>query len=147
MLDARLGYAFWALRLAVGVDSIVVGLQRFGSEGPLKRGAGVIEVVVGVLVFTPFTQHAAYFLMGWLLLLASKAAGGGGAYDIAVGDVILAAGAFALAQLTRLNEASTPSVALATVTGTVTQCEADALGDGAEDAHPRRRPALPHSSF
>jgi hypothetical protein len=103
MLDARLGYSLWALRLAVGVDSVVIGLQRFSSEA---TPAAVVELVAGLLIFTPFTELAAYFLTVWPLLLALKAVTLGGAYDNAIYDVMLAAGAFALARLTRVNEAA-----------------------------------------
>lgn len=108
MLDARLGYSLWALRAVFGVQAVVFGLVRFNTPGALTRGSGIVELVAGVLVFTPLTELAAYFLTVWLVLLAVVAAGLESAYGIAVCDVMLAAGAFALARLTRLNEAEGP---------------------------------------
>jgi hypothetical protein len=105
MLDARLSYAFWALRLACGVQPMVSGLARFNAGGASSRAMGVIELLAGVLVFTPATEAAARFLTVWFLLLGVHALSVRGAYDIAVTDVLLAAAAYVLARLTRLNEA------------------------------------------
>jgi hypothetical protein len=112
MLDARLGTAFWALRLVCGVQPMVSGLAKFNAGGASSRAMGVLELVAGVLVFTPFTEVAARFLTAWFLLLALHAAGVRAAYDIAVTDVLLAVAAFALARLTRLNEAVAADVHL-----------------------------------
>ncbi len=114
MLDARLGYSLWALRVAFGVQAVLFGLVRFNTPGTLTRLSGVVELGAGVLVFTPLTELAAYFLTGWLLLLALAAVGLEGAYGTAVCNVMLAAGAFALGRFTRLNEAEGPMVGRAT---------------------------------
>jgi len=104
MLDPRLGFSLWALRLACGVFPIVSGLEKFNGLGLWTRAAGVVELVAGVLIFTPYTRLAALFLSGWLLLLAALAVAGG-TYDMAVRGVLLAVGAFVLSRLTRVNEA------------------------------------------
>lgn len=106
MLDERLGYCLWVLRLACGVQPIVSGLRKFATGEPLGRIEGVIELVAGVLVFTPLTKATARFLTAWLLLLALRALSGRGAYDVAIWDILLAAGAFALVRLTQVNEAA-----------------------------------------
>ena len=113
MLDERLTYCFWGLRLGCGVQSIVSGVLKFNSGEPLVRVAGVIELVAGVLIFTPLTTAAARFIGGWLLLLALYALSVRHAYDAAVFDVLLAAGALVLARLTRVNEASVEELAVA----------------------------------
>ncbi len=106
MLDARLGFSLWALRLAFGASSIVSGLANFNTLATSTRVAGVVELVAGVLIFTPLTELAATFLTGWLLFLALRAAVPGGEWVLALCDVMLAAGAFALARFTRVNEAA-----------------------------------------
>jgi hypothetical protein len=106
MLDRRLGYALFALRLAIGVQAVVLGLTKFNTQDALLRISGVVELLAGILIFTPYTETAGYFLTGWLLLFGLKALGGEGAYGSAVAYTVLAACAFALAHLTRLNEAA-----------------------------------------
>jgi hypothetical protein len=106
MLDARLGFSLWVLRLGYGVLFIVSGLEKFNGLGTPTRVAGVVELVAGVLVFTPFTRTAAHFLGGWLVLLA-LVAGTLGQYDRGVRDALLAVGAFVLARLMRVNEGQT----------------------------------------
>jgi hypothetical protein len=106
LLDARLGYCFWCLRVACGVLPIVSGLEKFNTGGTWLRAAGVVEVVGGILIFTAFTEVAAYFFTGWFLLFALQTARVQGPNWLAVSDVVLAVGAFALARLTRVNEAA-----------------------------------------
>ena len=110
MLDARLGLCFWCLRIACGVLPIVSGLEKFNAGGPWLRAAGVVELIAGILIFTAFTEVAAYFLTAWFLLLALQTASGPLAYELAVSDVLLAVGAFVLARLTRVNESATRRV-------------------------------------
>jgi hypothetical protein len=110
MLDARLGFSLWVLRLGYGVLFVVSGLEKFNSLGTPTRVAGVVELLAGVLVFTPFTRTAAHFLGGWLVLLALVAATLG-QYDMAVRDALLAVGAFVLARLMRVNEGQPGPVA------------------------------------
>ena len=105
MLDRRLATSLWALRLVVGVQAIAFGLQRWQLPGTAARLAGVVELVAGVLVFTPLTELAAIFLTGWLCLLALPAVVSGGGV-LGASNVLLAATAFALSRLTRVNEAA-----------------------------------------
>jgi hypothetical protein len=110
LLDARLGLCFWCLRVACGVLPIVYGLEKFNTGGPWLRAAGVVELIAGILIFTALTEVAAYFLTAWFLLLALQTANGPLTYELAVSDVLLAVGAFVLAQLTRVNESATRRV-------------------------------------
>lgn len=59
---------------------------------------GVIEIVAGLAVLTAFTRMGAYVVMGWLLLIAVAVASAG-FLDIAVRDVVMAIGAYALGQV------------------------------------------------
>lgn len=70
------------------------------------RVVGVVEIAAGALVLTPrFTRLGAYVVSGWLVAIAGNLLTGG-AYDIAVRDVAMAVGAFALARLTEAREPS-----------------------------------------
>jgi hypothetical protein len=92
------------LRVGCAVLPIVSGLEKFNAGGTWLRAAGVVELVAGVLIFTPFTEVAAYFLTAWFLVFAVQAAGANGAEWLAVSDVVFAVGTFVLARLTRVNE-------------------------------------------
>ncbi len=107
MLDGRLDGSLWAMRAALGTGAIGFGLERFNMPGTLARGGGLLEFIAGLLVFTPLTGRAATFLSGWWLLLALGAASARSP-ALAACHVLLAAGAFALARLTGLNEAERP---------------------------------------
>jgi len=104
VLPRRLGPSLWALRTAFCVLVIASGVSRLGAPGTVGHVAGGIEVGVGVLVLSPFTAAAADLLTGWLVLLALSGLVGGGHLDVAAQDLLLAAGAFTLAHLTRVNE-------------------------------------------
>ncbi len=107
MLDGRLDVSLWALRAALGTGAIAFGLEGFNMPGTLTRGGGLLQFIAGMLVFTPLTGWAATFLSGWWLLLALGAASAGTS-ALAACDVLLAAGAFALARLTGVNEDERP---------------------------------------
>ncbi len=103
MLDGRLAIPLWALRFGLGAGAIGFGLQGWQQPGAPAHVAALLELAAGVLVFTPLTELAATFLAGWCLLLALAAVlpGGGG---LGASNVLLAASAFTLARLTRVNE-------------------------------------------
>lgn len=62
------------------------------------RGVGIIEIAAGVLVAVA-PRIGAYVVMAWLLAIIGNLAILGGHWDIALRDLGLAAGAFALARL------------------------------------------------
>ncbi len=103
MLDGRLAIPLSALRFVLGAQAIGFGVQWWQQPGALAHVAGLLELVAGVLVFTPLTELAATFLAGWLFLLALAAVlpGGGG---LGFCNILLAASAFTLARLTRVNQ-------------------------------------------
>ncbi|HMK72756.1 MAG TPA: DoxX family protein [Myxococcaceae bacterium] len=124
MLDPRLNSSWWALRLAYGLVPIVAGLDKFTnlltrwtdylsplatrllpvSPSSLMHLVGVVEICAGVLVLTRFTRQAAWIVAAWLLLIALNLLTTGRYFDVAARDVVLAVGAFALAQLTSVKE-------------------------------------------
>jgi hypothetical protein len=66
--------------------------------------AGLVEIIVGVLVFTRLTRYAAYVVMAWLLAISLNLITQGQFLDIAVRDIELSLGAFVLARLTEIRE-------------------------------------------
>jgi hypothetical protein len=60
----------------------------------------VIEIVAGLLVLSNFVRWGAYVVCFWLIGIAINLVSTGQYYDIAVRDLVMAVGAFALAQLT-----------------------------------------------
>jgi len=121
----KLDTAWWALRIALGVGPIVAGLDKFFNRladwqmylSPLATKVvpvspttfmhivGVIEIVAGIIVLTRFTKFGAYLVMAWLLSIAINLLTTGMFYDLAVRDIEIAVGAFALSQLSAVREA------------------------------------------
>jgi hypothetical protein len=72
---------------------------------------GVVEIVVGIAVLTPYTRYGAYVVMMWLWCIALNLISQGAFLDIAVRDIEISLAAFTLAAL---------SLSRATVAGRVT---------------------------
>jgi uncharacterized membrane protein YphA (DoxX/SURF4 family) len=110
--------AYWVLRLTYGLVPIVAGLDKFTNLltdwtqylSPLVQQAlpfeahtfmmavGVIEIAAGALVLSKLTRLGAYVVSAWLVAIAVTLLTTGH-YDVAVRDVVMAIGAFALAKL------------------------------------------------
>jgi len=108
------------LRLTFGLVPIVAGLDKFtnlltdwsaylGSNirGMLPVDAvlfmkivGIIEIVAGIIVLVR-PLIGAYIVMIWLVCIALQLIIGGQYYDVAVRDLVMAVGAFTLAQLSK----------------------------------------------
>ncbi len=122
--DRRLNLAWWALRIGLGVAPIVAGLDKYFniltdwsmylsplatrvvpvSPATFMHIVGAIEIVAGIIVLSRWTRIGAYIVMAWLLAIAINLLTTGMFRDVAVRDVGLAIGAFALAQLTAVRE-------------------------------------------
>ena len=108
------------LRFTYGIVPIVAGLDKFTnlltnwsdylgnnrSMVPMEpltfmKIVGVIEIIAGIIVFAR-TLVGAYIVMAWLILIALTLLIGGHYFDVAVRDLVMAVGAFTLAQLTRI---------------------------------------------
>jgi uncharacterized membrane protein YphA (DoxX/SURF4 family) len=124
--DPRLNAAWWALRIALGVGPIIAGVDKYFNKltdwamylSPLATKlipvkdttfmhvVGVVEVIAGVIVLTRWTKIGSYIVGLWLLAIAANLLTTGMFYDLAVRDVEIAVGAFALSQLTAVRERS-----------------------------------------
>lgn len=122
--DSTLNSAWWALRIGLGVGPFLAGLDKFFnlltnwqmylspsverlvpmSGGTFMHVVGIIEMVVGLVVLTRWTRLGAYVVMIWLIAIAANLAFTGMFFDLAVRDVEIAIGAFALARLTEARE-------------------------------------------
>jgi hypothetical protein len=65
---------------------------------------GIIEVIAGLIVLSKWTKIGSYIVMLWLLGIAVNLLTTGMFYDLALRDVEIAVGAFALSQLTAVRE-------------------------------------------
>jgi len=122
--ESSLNTAWWALRIALGVGPVVAGLDKYFNRladwqmylspvatkvvpvtpATFMHIVGVIEIVAGIIVLTRFTKFGAYLVMAWLLGIAINLLTTGMFYDLAVRDVEIAVGAFALSQLSAARE-------------------------------------------
>jgi uncharacterized membrane protein YphA (DoxX/SURF4 family) len=123
--DSRLNASWWALRLGVGLGPIIAGVDKYFNKltdwgmylSPLvtkvvpvsattfMHVVGIIEVIAGLVVLSRWTKIGSYIVMLWLLGIAVNLMTTGMFYDLAVRDVEIAVGAFALSQLTAVREA------------------------------------------
>ena len=68
------------------------------------RVVGVIEMIVGLAILTRWTRIGAYVAMAWLVAIAINLVTTGMFFDLAVRDLEIAIGAYALARLTEVRE-------------------------------------------
>jgi uncharacterized membrane protein YphA (DoxX/SURF4 family) len=118
MLDAHVNRSWWVLRIVYGLVPIVAGFDKFTnllvdwdkylspvaldvvplSATLLMQVVGVVEIVAGFLVLA-LPRLGGYVVSAWLIAIAANLVSMGRYYDIAVRDVVMAMGAFVLAQL------------------------------------------------
>ena len=112
------------LRLTYGIVPIVAGLDKFTNlltdwaaylSPPVKemlpfdallfmKIVGIIEIIAGILVFVR-PVVGAYIVMIWLICIAIQLLLGGHYFDVAVRDLVMAVGAYVLAELTKIKTA------------------------------------------
>ena len=122
--NSRLEHAWWTLRIGLGLVPILAGFDKFFnllanwemylnpliprllhiSAPSVMHVVGVIEIVVGILMFTRFTHYLAYVLMIWLWAISLNLIAQGQFLDIAVRDILISLGAFTLAKLTQVRD-------------------------------------------
>ena len=126
LVSKELNAAFWALRVAFGLGPLLAGIDKFTNilvnwqkylsptiERMLPAGmsaatfmhiVGVIEIVVGLAVLAGATRVFGYIVMVWLFGTAANLISTGNYYDIAVRDILLGCGAYALARVTEAKQ-------------------------------------------
>ncbi len=124
--DPRLNVAWWALRIGLGVGPILAGLDKYFNiltnwemylspiatrvlpvkDTTFMHMVGIIEIIAGIIVLSRWTKVGSYVIGLWLIAIAINLATTGMFYDLAVRDVEIAIGAFALSQLTAVREGS-----------------------------------------
>jgi uncharacterized membrane protein YphA (DoxX/SURF4 family) len=120
LISKELNSAYWALRIAFGLGPLLAGIDKFTNIltnwekylSPTVQRAlpitaatfmhivGVIEIIVGLGVLMGASRLFGYIAMLWLFGIAANLVSTGMYYDIAVRDVLLGLGAFALARVT-----------------------------------------------
>jgi uncharacterized membrane protein YphA (DoxX/SURF4 family) len=112
------------LRVTFGIVPIVAGLDKFtnllthwsdylGNNKSMlpmdpetfMKVVGVIEIIAGIIVFAR-TVVGAYIVMIWLICIAVQLLVGGHYFDVAVRDLVMAVGAYTLAQLAKMDSAT-----------------------------------------
>jgi uncharacterized membrane protein YphA (DoxX/SURF4 family) len=135
-MDQRLENTWWTLRIGFGLTALLAGLDKFfgllvdwtqylspviTNSVPLSpemvmQIVGAIEMIVGIAVLSGlFMRVAAYVVAAWLLLIAIQLVTTGRYFDVAVRDVLMALGAFALAKLSEVREAVTARRAVSAI--------------------------------
>ena len=124
LVSRELNAAFWALRVAFGFGPLIAGLDKFtnilvnwqkylspAAERMLPVSAttfmhfvGVLEMAVGLAILFGATRSFGYIAMLWLFAIAANLISMGTYYDIAVRDILLGIGAYALARVTEARQ-------------------------------------------
>ena len=124
-MDRRLVSTWWTLKIALGAAPFLAGLDKFFNvltswadylnpvvlqyvpvdPEVLIRGLGAVEMIVGLAILTRWTRLGAYLAALWFVAIAVNLISMQRYYDVAVRDLVLAVGAFALAQLTAVRQA------------------------------------------
>jgi hypothetical protein len=119
-----LDLAWWTLKIGLGVGPVIIGIDKYFNRladwsmylSPLAtrilpfsptffmRTIGPIEILAGILVLSRWTRIGSYVVMAWLLAIAVNLLATGMFYDLAMRDVEIVLGAFALSQLSALRE-------------------------------------------
>jgi hypothetical protein len=118
------------LRVGLGVGPIVAGVDKYFNKltdwgiylSPLvikvvpvgattiMHGIGLVEIAAGIVVLSRWTKVGSYIVTLWLLGIAVNLLTTGMFYDLAMRDVEIAIGGFALSQLTAVREQQASSV-------------------------------------
>jgi uncharacterized membrane protein YphA (DoxX/SURF4 family) len=125
-MDNRLERTWWVLRVGLGVGPILAGLDKYFNlltnwqmylnplapkllhiqPSTFMHLVGIVEIVAGIAVLTRFTRYAAYVVMAWLWCIAASLVAQWGFLDVAVRDLEISLGAFALATLSEVRESA-----------------------------------------
>lgn len=123
--EARLLFAWQALRLGLGLGLLAAGVDKFFdrlatwsmylsplaerllpvSPDAFMRATGILEAALGLAILTRWTRLGAYLMALWLVGIAANLAAAGTFWDLALRDVELCLAAFALGRLTAWREA------------------------------------------
>src|SRR5262244_1713661 len=124
LVSRELNAAYWALRVAFGLGPLLAGLDKFTNIlvdwekylSPMAQHAlpisatsfmhivGAVEIIVGLAILFGATRVFGYIAMIWLWCIAANLITTGTYYDIAVRDILLGLGAYALARVTEARE-------------------------------------------
>ena len=131
MFDRRLNHAWWVLRIGLGVGPILAGLDKFFNfftqwgmylnplvprllhvqTSTFMHLVGVVEILVGISVLTRYTRYAAFVVMVWLWCIALNLITQWAFLDVAVRDIEISLGAYALAVLAELRDTAAQGLA------------------------------------
>jgi uncharacterized membrane protein YphA (DoxX/SURF4 family) len=120
LVSKELNAGYWALRIAFGLGPLIAGVDKFTnilvnwqkylspvaermlpvSTSTFMHFVGVVEIIVGAAVLLGATRTFGYIAMLWLFAIAANLISGGTYYDIALRDIALGCGAYALARVT-----------------------------------------------
>jgi len=124
-MNKQIDTSWWTLRLVYGLVPIVAGADKFTNflvdwkqyasplfgnlpipVATLMMIVGVIEIIAGCLVLSRYTRLGAYVVSAWLVGIALNIVTTGHYLDVAVRDLVMAAGAFTLAKLSEVHVAA-----------------------------------------
>lgn len=127
-MDDRLKAPYWALRIALGAVPVIAGLDKFVGmladweaylsplvsaivpAGVFMKIVGVVEIAAGIIVLSGAVRLGAAIVGLWLAAISINLLTTGSYFDIAVRDLVMALGAFALYRMEEVREAESVRV-------------------------------------
>lgn len=123
-LDRHVDVSWWSLRIALGLGPIIAGIDKYFNKladwsmylSPFATKVvpvsavtfmhivSVVEIIAGLIVLSKWTRTGSYIVMAWLIAIAINLVTTKMFYDLAVRDLEIAVGAFALSQLSVVRE-------------------------------------------
>jgi len=128
-VDRKLFNDLWImLKYAYGLVPILLGVDKFFyfivnwniyvsplimAQLPititqLVMAVGIIEIIAGLIVLSPWSKFGAYLVAAWILVIVANLLTIGGFFDIVLRDLVIALGYIAYGLLTQLKETSRP---------------------------------------
>jgi hypothetical protein len=116
--------AWWVLKIGLGFGPILTGIDKYFNKltdwgmylSPLAtrivpvsvltfmHAVGIVEIIAGLIVLSRWTKIGSYIVMLWLLGIAVNLLITGMFSDLAMRDIEIAIGAFALSQLSTVRD-------------------------------------------
>src|ERR1044072_2690755 len=122
--DPRLNISWWALKIGLGVGPIIAGVDKYFnkltdwtmylsplgtkvvpvSAAPFMHIIGAVEIIAGLIVLSRWTRIVSILVALWLLAIVCNLLTTGMFSHLAVPDVEIPIGAFALSQLSTIRD-------------------------------------------
>jgi uncharacterized membrane protein YphA (DoxX/SURF4 family) len=124
LVSRELDAGYWALRFFFGLGALLAGLDKFTNiltnwsqylspvvqrilpvdTALFMKVVGGVEIVVGLAILAGATRIFGYLFALWLFAIAANLISTGRYYDIALRDILIGFGGYALARMSEARD-------------------------------------------